>query len=496
MLQKHPRIISFLSGALAVAALPPINILPLMFISLGILIFQIADAKNTKQAFLRGWLWGLGYFMVGLYWINVALTVDWPRFAWLIPLCAIGLPAVVALYAGLAAAGTYVAANFTPRPRLAVILLFPIIWTLTEILRGHALSGFPWNSIGTAFTDFSALFQILSVIGIYGAGFVICLITSLGLAAFESPQHQKKWMGAAVLIVIAVAVFGALRLEQKMDVQRTVNVRIVQPNISQEQKWDPASRQENFGKLLLPTAQPAELIPDLVVWPEASIPYLLSEVPEARQAIGNYLPRGATLTAGTIRRDPNGQYFNSVEYLNSRGEITNHYDKFHLVPFGEYVPFGKYIPLPVVTAFSGLGRGPGPQTQIANNIKISPLVCYEAIFPGEVTNPNNHPDLLVNVTNDGWYGNTIGPYQHLAQARARAVEEGIPLVRSANTGISAIVDRYGRVQKSLPYGEDGLIDSSVMISPERPLSANGGFYLYLALLMAGYAVFVIRVTGR
>ncbi|HCM83135.1 MAG TPA: apolipoprotein N-acyltransferase [Alphaproteobacteria bacterium] len=498
MLQRHPNLFLFLAGALAVAALPPINILPLIFLSLAFLILQIVNARNTRQAFARGFWWGLGYFAVGFYWINVALTVDWPRFAWLLPLCAIGLPAIVAIYSGLCSAAVFVTANYTRRPRLGIILLFPIFWTALEILRGHALSGFPWNVIGTAFTDFSALFQILSVVGIYGAGFIIALCAALCVAAFELPKHKFKYLGAAMVIIIAVAVFGAIRLQQDIPSEKILNVRIVQPNIPQDEKWDMASRQKNLGKLMALTAEPSNLVPDLVVWPEASVPYILSEVPEARMIIAEHLPRGAILAAGTIRRDAQTQqFFNSIEYMDVSSEILSHYDKFHLVPFGEYVPFGKYIPLPVVTAFSGLGRGAGPQTQIIAGVGISPLVCYEVIFPGEVVDVKNHPQLLLNVTNDGWYGNTIGPHQHLAQARARAVEEGIPLVRAANTGISVAVDRFGRIQKSLSYGTDGMIDAEVIITDTAPpLSAGGGFYLYLSVLIGIYAVFVIRMTLR
>ena len=237
------------------------------------------------------------------------------------------------------------------------------------------------------------------------------------------------------------------------------------------------------------TASPGITAPNLVVWPEAAAPYPLAPLPQVRARIAQALPPGALLATGSIRRDEQTRkLYNSLEYLNSRGEILGHYDKFHLVPFGEYMPYSDVIHIPAVAEiFGNLGRGQGPATQIMNGLRISPMICYEAIFPGEVTD-NGNPQLLLNVTDDVWYGNTSGPYQHLAQARARAVEEGLPLVRAANNGISAVVDRFGHVIQSIPYDAVGYFDAQITIAdqPQRPPAANGMFYAWLGLIALVY----------
>jgi apolipoprotein N-acyltransferase len=237
------------------------------------------------------------------------------------------------------------------------------------------------------------------------------------------------------------------------------------------------------------TASPGILSPNLVVWPEAAAPYPLGILPQVRVRIAESLPPGAILATGSIRRDEQTRkLYNSIEYLNSRGDILGHYDKFHLVPFGEYMPYSDIIKIPAVAEiFGNLGRGAGPETQSIGGLRISPMICYEAIFPGEVTD-NGNPQLLLNVTDDVWYGNTSGPYQHLAQARARAVEEGLPLIRAANNGVSAAVDRYGRIIQSIPYDAVGYTDAQISIAdaPERPPAAKGAFYLWLGLLAAVY----------
>lgn len=484
----HPNLFSCLAGALAVLALPPINILPAMFLSLAALVYFIAHAENKKQAFWRGWFWGLGYFVMGLYWINVALTVDWPRFAWLIPLCALGLPSVLAIYIGFTGLATHVVARRFQKNKVAAILLFPLFWTEFEIIRGWALTGFPWNSIGISFIDFAPLLQSASIIGMYGLGFVIAASVALWVASYELSKLKIALRGAAAAILIIIASFGFYRLNYMDMGGETLRLRLVQPNVPQNEKWDTAHREGNLKKLLTLTAHGSPV--DLVVWPEAAVPYILSETPGVRTVIARALPPQAMLATGAIRRDENGQLYNSVEYVNWHGEITGHYDKSHLVPFGEYVPFGKYIPLPVVTAFSGLGRGDGPQTQNLGDLRISPMICYEIIFPGEVAVEN--AQLIINVTNDAWYGDTIGPHQHLAQARMRAVEEGITVARAANTGISAVIDRYGRVITSLPFDKMGAVDAKVQIPAEAPPpAAHKGFYLYLFGLMACYLLVVI-----
>ncbi len=491
----------FLAGAAAVLALPPINILPIMFLSIGFLIWRLSNATAWQQAAARGWWFGFGYFFVGLYWVSFALFVDWPKFAWLLPFSIFGLPILMAVYIAVMAALLFVAARKLANPKLAAILLFPVFWTAAEWVRGAAFTGFPWNLIGGSFTDWNWLFQGAAIVGVYGLGFLITLACAMWLAANEikSPFWKFACRAKPFGILIVLAVFGFWRTHQMTETQ-PLQVRIVQPNTSEEGRWDMPRRVGIMNTLLRLSDEPAAVAPQLVVWPEAAAPFIIAQEPNVRSAIARALPPGAMLATGSIRRDAKtGQLFNSIEFMNSRGEVTGHYDKSHLVPFGEYMPLGKYLHIRAVAEFFGdMGRGAGAVTQTVGGVRVSPFICYEAIFPGEVSINHPHPQLLLNVTEDGWYGNTIGPHQHLAEARARAVEEGVPLVRAANTGISALVDRYGRIETSLGYGRQGVLDGTVSLplTDDPPPSAGGRFWIYLGIIIAAHLLFTIWLLNR
>jgi len=493
----------FLSGALATLSLPPTNILPLIFLSLGFFIYQLARAETWQQAAARGWWFGMGYFVVGLYWVSFALFVDWPKFAWLLPFSVFGLPILMTVYITLMSSLLFWTASKFPNHKLATILLFPVFWTTAECLRGMAFTGFPWNLIGESLTDWTWLFQGAAIIGVYGLGFLISMVTALWLASYELnnvPFWKWVFRTKPIGILIVLAVFGFWRIHQT-EPTKSLQVRIVQPNTSEEGRWDFARRVSIMNTLLKLTDHPGIILPEMVVWPEAAMPFIIAQEPNVRSAIARVLPPDAVLVTGSIRRDAKtGQLFNSMEFLNDDGQITGHYDKSHLVPFGEYMPFAKYLHIKAVAQFFGdMGHGAGPETQMVGNIHISPFICYEAIFPGAITaNGSTRPQLLVNVTEDGWYGDTTGPHQHLAQARARAVEEGIPLVRAANTGISATVDRFGRIQNFLPYGIQGILDSEVALPmiDDPPPAANGGFYKYWGALITVYLLFTLWLLNR
>jgi apolipoprotein N-acyltransferase len=492
-LAGRPNVSMFLAGMLAVLALPPVNILPFIFLSLGWLVLSIAGAQNLRQAFWRGWMWGAGYFIFGWYWISFALRFDWPRFAWLLPLSALALPCAMAIYIGVMGCVIHwLAQKFQNKKRTKkfwAIFLFPIFFTAFELLRGHLFTGFPWNIIGITLTEYAPLFQTAAIVGEYGLGFIIAASVSVWLISNEISKYKNILRGSVIFVWIIMAAFGFWRLHEPQINTHPLNVRIVQPDTSQEGRWDGARRLKILNTLTMLTASPGILSPNLVVWPEAAAPYPLAPFPPVRQRIAQSLPPGAILATGSIRRDDQTRkLYNSIEYLNTRGDILGHYDKFHLVPFGEYMPYSDVIHIPAVAEiFGNLGRGAGPQTQTINGLRISPMICYEAIFPGEVTDGNN-PQLLLNVTDDVWYGNTSGPYQHLAQARARAVEEGLPLVRAANNGISAAVDRYGRVMQSIPYDAVGYTDAQITVAdaPVPPPAAHGMFYAWLGLLALAY----------
>lgn len=503
---KHPNLFLFLTGALATLALPPISILPLMVLSLAFLVHRVSAAQSAREAFAHGAWWGMGYFAVGLYWVSYSLSVDWARFWFYLPLSALGLPALMAFYTGAAAWAVHVTANrISPilkcRPSRLCILTFPIFWTAAELLRGHFFTGYPWNLTGSAFTDVAVLFQSAAVVGIYGLGFIMAVMAALlALACAHVPFRRTALMGITVILIVMVS-YGHWRMNAEAQGSKTVRVRVVQPNVPQSEKWQSDLRRQSFETLLDLSSATDEDAPDLIIWPEAATPYILSQQPKAAAAIARRLPASSVLLAGTLRQDAETKtYFNSIEFLTKANGITGHYDKHHLVPFGEYVPFSRYIPIPAIAnLFGDMGRGDGAKTITTGGVRISPLICYEAIFPGEVTaHGAAQPQLLVNVTDDSWFGDTRGPVQHLATARARAVEEGLPLIRAANTGVSAIIDRFGNVVDAMPYGAQGILNMPISIAtnPVPPPAAHGRFHVWLGLMVLAYAAAAILIVRK
>ena len=343
----------------------------------------------------------------------------------------------------------------------------------SEWLRGHIFTGFPWNLYGYGWAHTLPMAQLAAIGGIYWLSLVTVLWAALpGFLAIWPQQKIRK----AVLLALLVAtmggawLYGSYRLKtHPTDISNDAIVRLVQPNIRQEDKWNPHKRGENLEKLLTLSVAGREnsLLPTIIVWPETAISDYLLIDDTARAAIRAVLSgyeKPVILLAGTMRheRGPTDgmKYFNSLVAYDSRLQPVAIYNKSHLVPFGEYIPLQKYIPLEPVVKFSGFEKGGGPQTlRIPGfNLSFSPLVCYEIIFPGAVTGGEDRPDVIVNVTNDAWYGDSSGPRQHFIQAQFRAIEEGIPVIRAANTGISGIIDPAGRIIRRYRLGESAESD--------------------------------------
>ncbi len=418
--------------------------------------------------------------MAGLYWVAFALTVDIAKFFWLIPFAVLLLPMGLALFPAI------LAAVLQPLlQRLTVvgrIMAFPVFWWGQEWLRGHLFTGFPWNLLGYAWSENVILRLPARYIGTYGLSFLAAVIAACLALAYFLPVANKSWRrgGIALGIILIVTWFGIgiWLAQQSQPNSQTIQVRLVQPNVAQAVKWQRDTRVETWLSLLQMTATspmadaPA---PQIVVWPEAAAPAILNEQPEMRRQIGQALTKAGAqyLLAGGIRRAADGQLFNSMVVIDRAGELVQYYDKHHLVPFGEFLPFRNILPIPLVANVFGrdLSRGEQGKTlhlvlDNGTTLKFNPLICYEAIFPGEVVAADSQPQLLINITDDSWYGPTSGPYQHLDIARMRAVEEGLPLVRVANTGISAAFDAQGKaLAEPLKFGETGIRDIAVPIAP-------------------------------
>ena len=453
--------LSFLLGAVGTLALPPADFLPILYLTFPLLVWMIGGAGNRRGAFWIGWWFGFGWFASSLYWIGNALLVYGERHAWLIPFAVLGLPAFLAIYTGLAGVIASIGRNHLERA-----LWLAVGWAAFEWLRGHLFTGFPWNLIGYSWSGSAALLQSAAFVGVYGVSFAAVLSASL-LAALSLGDRKTRVgaASAAALILVLPWLVGAVRLSGAPTLgaadETKVGMRIVQAAIPQQDKWRRDRRDPNFRlNLRLSIENRPEWVKD-VIWPENSATFFVDEEPAYRAAMARVTPLGGLLITGAPRREgPPLRIWNSVFAVDVHGDVVGHYDKSHLVPFGEYTPFRGYLPLEKVAQGAvDYSAGHGPVTLRLDGLPpVSPLVCYEAIFPGAVVDRSDRPDWLLNLTNDAWYGVTAGPHQHLAITRVRAVEEGLPLVRAATTGISAVFDPYGREIGRIGLTRQGVLD--------------------------------------
>ncbi len=456
--------LAFVLGSLMAFAMPPFNIFPLLWLCFPALIFLVQSTETIGRAFFTGWSFAFGFFVFGLYWIAASMFVDIQRFWWAVPFSVAGLPAFLAVYYGIAAG----AVRKIGLSGIRGAVIFGIFWFIADFLRGHLFTGFPWHLIGYTFTSFLPVLQISSVIGIYGLGLFTTVAACLPAALGFSSTSARRVFISSIALFVAFTLWGEFRLQTTpIGTTPDVRIRIVQPNISQSNKWRPSERESNFRKLIDLTASPSEEPITHYFWPETASTYYLSEDAFQRKQIANSIPAPSFVITGVIQREigMDGQmhFYNSVVVIDGLSRLVGSYDKAHLVPFGEFMPFRKILPLGAIAASEAdFSAGSGPRSLRVRGLPLfSPLICYEAIFPGEVIDRKDRPDFLLNVTNDGWYGNTTGPHQHFAIARVRAIEEGLPLVRVANTGISGIVDPLGRIVQKLDLNTEGIIDGNL-----------------------------------
>jgi apolipoprotein N-acyltransferase len=407
------------------------------------------------------------------------------------------VPAVLLLCAGLAlypALATGLAALWRWRSTTAAALALALAWTASEVLRGTLFGGFPWNLIGYAFAGSAAMIQLAAVTGVWGLSLLAVLVGALPAALLE-PGPRTRWrpLAAAGLLLVLPWGAGAQRLaDDAAPAAPGPVLRLVQGNISQHHKWQPERRAESFRRHLELSAEAADGV-QAVIWPESATPYALEQEPQARRLIGLVVPPGGLLLTGGERFDFASEpprAWNSLFALDQSGTIVARYDKHDLVPFGEFLPLRGLLGRIGLNKLTGgsidFESGPGRRTITLPGLPpFSPLICYEAIFPGAAVDRSARPAWLLNVTNDGWFGRSSGPYQHLAMARLRAVEEGLPLVRSANTGISALVDPFGRIVAHLDLGATGVLDGALpapLAAP--PPFARFGLWIVVAVALA------------
>ncbi|MDA4846301.1 apolipoprotein N-acyltransferase [Hoeflea poritis] len=496
-------IVSFCAGAVGVLSLPPFDFFAALFISFPVLVWLLDGASGDAEAgplgrlmpaFWTGWWFGFGYFVAGLWWLGNALLVEAEQFAWALPLAVLGLPALLAIFYGLATAF----ARLLWSDGFGRLCALACGFGLAEWLRSFALTGFPWNAIGYGLMPAPVMMQASALIGIFG-------MSALAVLVFSVPALFATRRGLVPALVIGVALlalqfgYGFWRLAQpEPEGSGEIVVRIVQPSVDQSKKWDDDERRAIFDTLLSLTRGESQsgAKPTHIVWPETSVPFVLTSNPAALAMIGEALDDGQTLITGAVREERNEsgearRYYNSIYVIDDKGQITSAADKIHLVPFGEYLPFAgllQSIGLETIAHAPGqFSAGSRRQSvPVPGGRRFLPLICYEVIFPGELKLEGPPADFILNVTNDAWYGRTPGPYQHFRQAQLRAVETGLPLVRAANNGISAVTDAKGRVLDGMSQNVIGSVD----IELPAKLHANRGswtpeiaFWLITALLL-------------
>ena len=512
------RLIAFAAGALSALAIAPFNAWPILFLTFPTLVWLIDGAGVGRWGGLAvaaaiGWWFGFGYFLAGLYWIGYAFLVDAPDFGWLLPIAVIGLPAVLAVYTAL---GVALARMLWTRGVLRVLAL-GVALTASEWLRGHLLTGFPWNAFGYALTAPLALAQAASLFGIWGLTFIAIVVFASPATLSDDPTETRRpWLPLTLGIIVLAALggFGAWRLAHTpTQLVDGVHLRIMQPNLQQDVRFNYSAKQEVMNRYIAlsnrASGSQAQGIGDTtqLIWPELSFPFFLTREADALAQITNLLPQRSVLITGAIRlADPDhpakSGVYNSIYVIDHAGSIAAVYDKVHLVPFGEYLPFERMLERfgleELTEQRGGFLAGDRHRLIAVPGAPIAlPLICYEVIFPGEVMPPGRRPGWIVNVTNDGWFGISTGPYQHFEQARVSAIELGLPLARAANTGISAVVDPVGRIVNSLPLGAEGVFDAPLPRAIGAPIYARiGDAPAFIVMLMALIAVVRRRLRAN
>lgn len=488
-------------GVAAAAALPPVHILPLLIVAFTGLAWMIAGCRSVWRAFLVGWWFGAGHFLAAFYWIGAALLTDPERYGIVVVPAVLGIAAYLALFVGVAV--TLVHLLRVRGSGLALALA--LAWSLAEWLRGHILTGFPMAPLGTVWAPFDTMLQVTALGGVWGLGLITVLAAAMPSCLATGENLARRWgpVAAAAAVLVAAGLYGAERLAGAPEANVSdVRLRLIQPSITQELKWEAGQREAVVEHYLAASANAAAEGVSHIVWPESALPYRVSEEPVLLEAIARIVPQDGLLFAGSVRsvmgEGGERRYWNSLFAIDAQGTPVAVYDKAHLVPFGEYMPLRSVVSAAKLTHGAvDFSAGPGPVTLLLPGLPaLSALICYEAIFPGAVVAEDTRPGWLLNITNDAWFGVTSGPYQHFASARLRAVEEGVALVRAANNGISAVFDAHGRITARLGLNEQGVLDAplpAALVTP--PLYARFGDGLYFILLSVG-ALVVLTLKCR
>lgn len=536
MLWRSPMGQCLCAGAVLPLAFAPFGLLPVAMLAYLLFYLALDGAPSWTQAAWRGWLFGFGQFVTGLYWTGSAILVEADRFWWVLPFAVLAFPAFLGLFpAGASAVFHLVRQKYPPPPAslamrsiaLRSVLmgtLLALLLSLVEYMRATLLTGFPWNSPVMIWVEWAPLSQIVAWAGVATANLLVLLWLCVP-AALWGAARRRLACGISISIVLVMMVAGGFYLDLRRGsvdplaqvplaqdplaqdplaqdrMSGATPIAIVQPNIPQEQKWLNATRQQIAREVLAATATAKSA--SIIIWPETALPFYLDEEPAFPEALRQALASGQTVITGALRREAVGeqmQYFNSVQIWTAAGILQAQSDKVHLVPFGEYLPFQstlEWIGLRQLTQLRG-GFTPGkpdPILQLVSGAAFIPLVCYEAIFP-LTTSHRAQTQFLVNVTNDAWFGASTGPYQHLALARLRSLESGLPLIRAANTGISAVIDGTGQIIARKGLGEKGVLNAQLPARLTPPPQFGRSGLIFSIFLTIGFLICFANLTSK
>ena len=498
--------IALVAGLASALAMAPVNAWPVLFITIPVAVWLIDGSTAGRwsgawSAAIAGWCFGFGYFLAGVYWVGYAFLVDAKTFGWLLPVAVGGLPAYLAIYMALGFAAARLVWVRGPER----ILALAIALTVTEWLRGHVFTGFPWNALGYALTQPLALAQSVSLVGVWGLTFMAAAIFATPAVLADDPVDTPspyRPLALALIVLVGMAGFGMARLAvHPTSFVKDVKLRIMQPDLQQDAKFNYSAKDEVMRRYLAlsdrSTGPQSDGVRDVthLIWPEAAFPFFLTREPDALAQIANLIKPNTELITGAVRpgevvpgRGPRA--YNSVYVLDPDGSIRAIYDKLHLVPFGEFLPFQSFMERlgfrQLTKEVGGFLTGTRRRAiDVRGAPKMLPLICYEAVFPDEAVPEGERPGWLLNVTNDGWFGISSGPHQHFHQARVLAIAEGLPLVRAANTGISGVIDPVGRIVASLPLGVEGILDARLPRAMDPTIySQYGNIPLILFLVVS------------
>ncbi len=512
-LARYPKCSAFVAGLAGMFSFAPYFNILAAWGSFIVLMYLLLEAEGWKKKFKLGYIFGFGYFAGGFAWIGNAVLIEPDEFGWLYPVILVAAGVFFGLFAAVPAACMGLAKN-----KLGEWSVFCGMWVIAEWVRSWFLTGFPWNLVGYSWAFNIELIQNASIGGVYLTSLLAVmsytvwgLLLNVYIESLYADNIDKIAVrvvkGAYKIVLVMIVVFwgnlfwGKARIADTDQETNNVTVRIVQPSIPQTMKWTREAAEDNFQTYINLSSMKSENRPDWVIWGETASPFRLDEDEEHRAKAVSFLEGDEILISGMISyHDNKGRWLphNSMMIIDNNGEVKGYYDKSHLVPFGEYIPLRNYLPKflrPVANAIGEFGKGEGPKVfQINDYPLLGGAICYEIIFPHEIVDEQRRPEVIINLTNDGWYGESAGPYQHWVAAMFRAVEEGIPVIRVANNGISGMINVYGEAKNKMSLNETGFKDFKLEKAlPEATIYGRSGNAPVIILCLILMAVGVIKL---